>query len=318
MSLTPIQLEAFHRDGYILVPDLFDPDSMTAALAEMERIFYGKPFAEWLNAFDGSSGSVRDGFFSSDETGRSQFPTGSDALDRLIENDAYLDAFADCLGTQEMSYCNAHLFMRSGPTDRRHSANLWEGYHIDHGTNCFLPPSREVGKYDYVNCGVYLHDVEDDAAPMRVIPGSHRQLPDLLPRLIRDGIWQGIAGITDLRLAPEFAEPVATTAKAGSALFYSSYLVHAAVPFENKRKQRAYWTLSMARGDNQAWSKFSNPWHYSDREHWLPFCTQTTPRVRSLFGWPAPGHPFYTPETVALLETWWPGLDRGPYEAALK
>src|SRR5579884_1252407 len=52
MALTPRQLEQFHRDGYILVPDLFDLRQIQAALAEMERIFYGKSFAEYLADFD--------------------------------------------------------------------------------------------------------------------------------------------------------------------------------------------------------------------------------------------------------------------------
>ena len=124
--------------------------------------------------------SRRGPHYGNTEHGRAQFPTGADALDRLIENDGYLDVFEQCLGA-EASYCNAHLFMRSGPTDERHAEHPWQGYHIDHYTNCFLPPSRGVGAFDYVNSGVYLHDVEEDGAPMHVIPGSHRQAVELRP-----------------------------------------------------------------------------------------------------------------------------------------
>jgi len=46
-----------------------------------------------------------------------QFPVGADALDRLIENETYLDIFTQCLG-DEPAYCNAHLFLRSGPQPR--------------------------------------------------------------------------------------------------------------------------------------------------------------------------------------------------------
>ena len=73
--------------------------------------------------------------------------------------------------------------MRSGPTDKRHSEHPWQGYHIDHYTNCFLPPTSDIGRYDYVNSGVYLHDVDEDSAPMHVIPGSHLQAFDILPRM---------------------------------------------------------------------------------------------------------------------------------------
>ena len=182
MKLTQDQLDAFHRDGYIMVEDVFDPEEMSAALRDMEKIFYGNSFAEFLAEFDrtGKADSVEPSathsvtHYGDTPYGRTQFPTGYDALDRLIENEDYLDIYADCLGTDDISYCNAHLFMRAGPSDQRHSEHLWQGYHADHGTNTFLPPSYAVGSFDYVNSGVYLHDVDEDGAPMHVIPGSHR------------------------------------------------------------------------------------------------------------------------------------------------
>ena len=320
MSLTSSQLDAFHRDGFIIVPDLFDPQEMEAALAEMEQIFYGKSFAEYMAEFDATeeAKSIEPvptkavSHYGDTEFGRAQFPTGADALDRLIENDEYLDIFEQCLRTDEASYCNAHLFMRSGPTDKRHPEFPWQGYHMDHYTNCFLPPSRAVGAFDYVNCGVYLHDVDDDGAPMHVIPGSHRQVVELFPRLAEAGHLAG-GGVTDIREVAEFAKPVPTTAKGGSALFYSSYLIHAAIPFENKRKQRAFWTLSMARTDNSRWTKLANPWTGPEQGFIRPFWQKTTPRVRSLFGWPPQGHPYYTDATLDNLTLLFPDMDVTPY-----
>lgn len=312
MPLTPEQLAAFQQDGYIIVPDVFDPASMQAVLAEVERLSYGMSFDEALAEFDdrGFEG-VKDGFYEG-KGGRSQFPVGVDVVDRLIEYEDYLDMFAQCLETDEMSYCNAHLFIRFGPTDKRHAEHLWQGYHIDHDTNCFLPPSADVFQYGYLNSAVYLHDVETDGAAMHVIPGSHTKLIERLPDLIKSGNWPGRSSLTDLRDAG-FAEPVPATGRAGSVLFYNSYLVHAAVPFQNKRTHRCFWTLSMARADNHPWAKLTNSWRFEHRDFTLPFFIKTTARVRSLFGWPPPGHPYYTPQTLDLLATWYPGVDLEPY-----
>ena len=177
MLLTENQLDEFHRDGFILVEDLFDAEEMTTALNDMEQIFYGKPYAAYLKKLDetGEVDAVEPtvtnvvAHYGDTEYGRAQFPTGFDALDRLIENEAYLNVFAQCLGTDDVSYCNAHLFMRSGPTDERCPEHPWQGYHADHGTNTFLPLSHAVGSFDYVNSGVYLHDVKYDCAHMHVI-----------------------------------------------------------------------------------------------------------------------------------------------------
>lgn len=319
MQLTSSQLEQFHRDGYIIVPDVFSADEMDAALAAMDKIFYGKSFAEWLADFDAAKAeSVSDGFTTNENpaAGRAQFPTGADSLDRLIENEKHLDIFEQCLG-DKASYCNAHLFLRSGPTDKRHSEHPWEGYHTDHNTNCLLPPFDEIGRYDYVNSGVYLHDVEPDGAPMLVIPGSHK----LAQEIFLDAFENGNAlhsAIHDLRKTTGLGDPVPSVASRGSVLFYASHLIHAAQPFENKRVQRAFWSLSCCRRDNDRWTRFSNPFIYGEREHMMPFFVSTTPRVRSIFGFPELGHEYYTDNTLTLLEKTLPGFDSAPYRAGMR
>ena len=314
MSLTQAQLSKFHPDGFLLIPDVIDPQRVQSALEALEQTAYGMPFKAYLKEYEHhGEAAVTDGFHGESRGGRTQFPTGVDALDRLIEDDDYLDMFAQCLGSQDMSYNNAHLFIRFGPTDKRHPEHPWQGYHIDHNTNCFLPPSADTYQFGYVNSAVYLHDVESDGAPMHVIPGSHRKLVELLPELIRTDNWSGNSTVADLRKIEGFEEPIPTTAKAGSVLFYNSYLVHAAVPFVNKRTHRCFWTLSMARSDNRSWTRLANPWQYGEREYLTPFLEKTTPRVRTLLGWPPPGHPYYTEQTVDLLATWFPGMDLMPY-----
>ena len=318
MSLTPVQLEQFRRDGYIVVPDVFSDAEMDAAQEAMDRIFYGRRFDDWLADVDrGQEGGVSDGFTTTHnhQEGRSQFPTGVDALDRLMENETYLDIFEQCLGDRP-AYCNAHLFLRSGPTDKRHAEHPWQGYHIDHYTNCLLPPADRVGLYDYINSGVFLHDVLDDGAPMMVIPGSHHVAQKVYLEAFASGNASG-GSIDDVRAVDGLADPVPQVGSRGSAAFYSSYTIHAAQPFLNKRVQRAFWTLSLCRSDNAGWTRFANPFIYGEREHMMPFLTQTTPRVRSIFGFPEPGHPYYTEQTLRLLESTIPGIDVSPYREAM-
>jgi hypothetical protein len=163
--------------------------------------------------------------------------------------------------------------------------------------------------------GILLHDINAGCAPMAIIPGSHHAVARHLPEWVRSGAFTLPNTIPDIRKIKEFAAPVPMTGSCGSAAFSTSYIVHAAVPFKDKTQQRSLWTLSLGRSAAQAWTRFSVPYHYGERDFFIPFWTKTTPQVRTLFGWPPPGHPYYTPQTLELLGLRFPGMDLAPYRA---
>ena len=42
------QTGSYNRDGYVVVPDVFDPDRAAPALRDMESLFYGMSFEEYM------------------------------------------------------------------------------------------------------------------------------------------------------------------------------------------------------------------------------------------------------------------------------
>jgi hypothetical protein len=245
------------------------------------------------------------------------FPTGVPELDGLVENETYLDIACDLLGTDDLHYVNGHLFVRAGPIDRRHGDQPWAGFHFDHFSGSFLPPWNEVGRYDFMGSGVLLHDVDEACAPTVMVPGSHRAVTRILPRLRREGRFQPNNTFSDIRGIPEFAPRALLTGTKGSATFNQTYLVHAAAPFADRRRQRAFWTMAIGRAANATHNRLGNVFSYALREAIMPLWRRTTPRVRSLFGWPRPGDPYYTEETLELLAMGYPGMDLSPYAEAL-
>jgi hypothetical protein len=348
-ALTAAQHAQYRRDGYIIVEGMFGAAAMDAARAAMDEALYSMPFERWQAGRDaGEELESKDGVVHNAVNGeglpvgaRSQFPTGVAALDRLIEDDGYLDALELLSGGVPLRYCNAHLFGRAGATDTRHPETGpwdpdapagWPGFHMDHGTNSRLPPADDFELYGYINSAVYLHDVEDGGAPMLVVAGSHAQAPALCARLFREAEADAEAagGMPDLQHAIRtLAPPAPAVGRKGAALFYSSYLLHAAQPFRDKRVQRAFWTLSVCRADCQDFNKLSDPWAGPDAGYMRAFAeTCTSPRVMALFDTPAaararakqpalppPGHSYYTGQTLGLLERWLPDVDLGPYRA---
>ena len=316
--MTAIQtyIDTYNRDGYVVVPDVFDPDRAAAALRDMENLFYGMSFEEYMAKSEkaGENAPLESAY-------GFQFPCGKDSLDCLIENDYFLDLMEALLGADQIRFRFGGLFLRSGPTDTvpggfgiEHS---WQGYHTDHHTACYLPHTQDSHFNCYLIAGAFLHDIEDDNAPMHIIPGSHKQIPGLIPRLIEEGIFSHWCAIKDIREIPEFAAPVPAKGKAGSVLLRSSYGVHAAVPFRNKRNRRATWGFTVSSAASSDWMTRHIGERGLETEFTHAFWAKTTPRVRSVFGWPMPGHPYYTRETLSLLAAWYPGIDLTPYEARL-
>jgi hypothetical protein len=54
-------------------------------------------------------------------------------------------------------------------------------------------------------------------------------------------------------------------------------------------------------------------WPKQSPERWAKFIPQCTVRQRDLFGFPRPGDPYWTPETLAGVAERYPGIDLTPY-----
>lgn len=310
MSLTPGQQEQYRRDGFVVVPDVFAPAAMQAALAAAERVTYGSPYEQFRETFERTGKAPEKPTLP--EGVRGGFPSGLYELDGLISHPRFLDIVEQCLGDRP-HYLNGGPFVRNGLQDTHGGEPDGQGWHVDNWGFTFLPISSDADRYAYVNAWVFLHDIDDAGAPVHVIPGSHRQAACLVPALMKQGLWEGRNNFKDIRGIGEFAAPVAATGRAGSVLLYNSYLAHRAVPFRDRRRQRAVWHVSLARRDAQGWSQFATQWGWAERVPFIDFWAKTTARARSLFGWPPPGHPYYTKQTLETLAAWYPGMDLSEY-----
>jgi len=299
--LSPAERQAFARDGYLVKP-WFSPATVQSARSAAERILYGTTFADYLA--DPTAKPLGDGMNQQPGFGRAEFPTGQAALDSLL-TDGLLAAIESLLG-QSPVYLNSHIFARAGSTDRRHSEHPWQGYHYDHDTYSMLPPSADPA-FEAVTASIFLTDVTLQTAPLHVVPGTHRTEA---PR-------HGNNAIEDLRSIPGLSAPVPAIGPAGSILFYSTYLLHAAVPFIDKRSQRIFYGFTSAGIGHAAWSRFATPYRYGIREHFMPYWDGCGAAQRTYCGWPAPGHPYYTDATLAALAQRYPRMDLSPYRQAL-
>ena len=149
MQLTTEQQATWKQDGIIVVPNVFSPEAFVPALEEIERNAYDDlTYAEYRAKWDAQPDALKSAYEKNDAMqqlagpfGKAlHFPTGLEAVDKLLENEAYLTIAQQLLGTEEIRLGYGQIFLREGLTDSRHSEHLWQGYHIDNATNSPLPP----------------------------------------------------------------------------------------------------------------------------------------------------------------------------------
>ena len=196
MKLTAEQLATWKRDGIIVVPNVFSPEAFVPALEEIERNAYdGLTHAEYRANWGPQPEALKSAYEKNSDMQRlagpfgkaTHFPTGLDAVDKLIENEAYLGIAQQLLGTEEIRLGYGQIFFREGLTDSRHSEHPWQGYHIDNATNSPLPPHLDWQRYGYILTAIFPHDIELDGAPMLVCPGSQNQLDKIWAKYRAEG-----------------------------------------------------------------------------------------------------------------------------------
>jgi hypothetical protein len=324
MKLTDEQLQTWRRDGSIIIPNVFPPEQIAPVLQQIEYNAYnGLSYAEYRAKWDDKPEEIRKIY----ETGPSlqklagpfgkalHFPTALEPVDKLLENEDYLDCAAQLLGTPEIRLGYGQIFLREGLTDTRYSEHPWQGFHIDNATNSPLPPHPDWERYGYLLSGIMLHDIDLDGAPMLVCLGSHRQLGEFYGQ---HGGRAGGMGFSDIRELEGLAKPTQVTAKAGSVAFRSSYLIHAAQPFANRQKQRVWMGYHFHRADNADWCKTNRPVPGWSTPEYQNFVAKTTPRARHVLGWPPPSDPYYTEAALQRLAHAYPGIDLTPYREAMR
>jgi hypothetical protein len=312
LDLAALRTE-FRREGACYLRGLVPAHDCGEALAAAEEIFYGGPYAAWLRAFDEGRATVpADGIGGTAGGRRTAFPVGVNALDRLAAAPGLLDAAAALLDDAPF-FCEGRLFARTGPVDARFSPAPDGGWHFDHYHHGLLPPSGAPERCEYLNLAIALDDVGPDDAPTEYFAGSR----DVAARAEEEELAAGASPADgSFREAPRLCRGLplrSALLAAGDAVIYSSLLIHRARPFVDRRRRRLLWTVSAGARTRAAYCRSDHPFSLEARDAIRPLLVGAPPQLRTFLGWPPPGDPYYTPETLRLLARRHPGIDLSPY-----
>jgi hypothetical protein len=175
--------------------------------------------------------------------------------------------------------------------------------HTDFPNHTLTVPRPEP-QYHQMETFIYLDDVGSHNGATRFVSRTRTRLIPVEEHTLN---FEEYGDLYD--------EPTDASAPAGSIIIYRPDVYHRSVDFTDPTQARfmlhvSYKPAAMEWGGYQAWpfKGFSPEWHN--------FVQQATPRQLTVLGFPAPGHAFWTDETLAGVAKRYPGLDLAPWVAA--
>ncbi len=227
--------------------------------------------------------------------GVEEFPYKSWALNHLAFHPDLVDAAERYLGTAELHLYKVELWAKYAG-----AANYDQPLHRDYGSHSLVVP-REEPRYQQLTSFIFLSDVTAEDGPTRIVPYPLQRHVPYTPLYLDFGALA--------------AEEVAVTGPAGTLFIYRSDILHRGSDMTGERRARFslladYQVRGTTWGGKMAWPKQSP-------QRWAKLIPQCTVRQRDLFGFPRPGDPYWTDETLAGVAARYPGIDLTPYASGV-
>ena len=301
-----VDIEAFHAQGFLVLPSFLDAGEIDAALPGLFRIFptpeeFHEGKAEFrsdgfkaLGEHDDTDKAIK--FRSLQFAGLREFPFAEQELNLLPLHPAIINLAADLLGEQDVRLYQADIFAKYAGVTR-----YAQPYHVDYTNHMMLPPGLK-GAFRQISMFLYLSDVEAADGPPRIVD---RRLTDVVP--LDDINAIGSEMDCDQARTWEDASVLAEGPK-GTLLVYAADVVHRATEITRERGSR--FTISIGyKGDRADWIG-ANPWPRKGfYDCWNPLVYRCSARQLMALGFPPPGHEYWTRQTFEGARRRYPGLD---------
>lgn len=286
--------DIWRRDGFVVLPGHLAGADLELARADLPSVY---PTAEQYHA-DPSSEDNR--IYTRDEYGGIiPFPFPSVPLCNLAVHDKLLAFVEASFETDDVRIYASELWSKySG------AVHYEQEHHRDYLNHTPLAPSREI-RWRGLEMFIWLTDVNEDLGPTHLVPLSVTNGIPALPH---------VQGRSE---RPALYEHEASGAgPAGTVVAYSTDTFHRATELTAEDAARFSIHASYRHADN-TWTSRHSWGGQSFHPDWQPFVEQATVQQLLLFGFPPPGHPYRTSETLEGVATRYPGLDLTPWQGCL-
>jgi hypothetical protein len=292
------------EDGYVVLPGYLPTDDLAAAQDELSLVFpTGDDFHDGVDP-DRNARFIGDEF-----DGIDSFPFASPALNRIPVSDALVDLATALLDTDDVRLYSAEAWAKY-----EGAADYDQDLHRDYLNHTILVPSTAPA-FRQVEMFVFLCDVTAELGAPRMVRRSPvtdelPARPNFFPRSASGDDDEGFVaadGRPDL-----YETELPATGPAGTVVAFQPQTVHRGAAMTEPRGARFtmhlnYRPAAVEWAQRHAWADRSHD------PHWYRFVEQASPRQLELFGFPPPGHPYWTDETLTGVGQRYPGLDMSPW-----
>ena len=288
--------EHYRRHGYVVVENFLTPDELAAARSELTELLPG-----WVEFCDDPTHDKPKDWNAPRAPGQGplRFPYAGTALNAITLHPELRRFAADRIGHDDLFCEQSHLHVKC----KGHHADRDQVMHCDFGNHTLAYPPLDPAYWQTAYL-VYYTDVDADHAPTAVCSWEH------YPERIR---WP--AHYTREERPDIYDNEVPVTVLAGSLLAYSMRTFHRGTPFRaDVGRIGQFITYAPA-----AWKWLGiTGWSVeATRPEFRAWIEGATPDERTALGFPAPGHGYWTEETLEGVAARYPGMDMTPYRDAV-
>ena len=229
-----------------------------------------------------------------------RFPFEDGALNDLVVHDRMIDLAEQLLAITDPRLYQAMLSAKYSGAALSDEQLL----HADFANHTLVVPRHEPG-YQQLETFLYLSDVTPDTAATRMVS---RSLTADIPveRTYLDPV----------EYADLYAAEVPASGPAGSVLAYRPDVYHRGVRMTAPRAARFMLHVSFKPAATDWLGSFGLP-NAGEDMSWYRFVQRASERQLTVLGFPAPGHPYWTPDTLAGVAARYPMLDLSPWSDAV-
>ncbi|MBP2336457.1 hypothetical protein JOF41_002635 [Saccharothrix coeruleofusca] len=288
--------------GFAVLPGYLPAEVLRPALAELELMFPSP------QAFHDGSDPRRQRFLEDEFAGIDSFPFASTEISLLAVHDLLIDLARTLLEDDDLRLYTAEAWAKYTG-----AADYDQALHRDYLNHTVTVPSADP-RFRQLEMFVYLVDVPEELGPPHLVPRTRTTGFGAKPNWLVPGPADIADDFVEPGHAALYAHEVSAAGPAGTVVAFETGTFHRGTGLSRPGGARYSMQLGYRRAEVE-WGHRTG-WVAAGHEPaWYRFVERATPRQLALFGFPPPGHPFWTEETLAGTALRYPGLDLSPWRS---